>query len=148
MALDLGARPRGGWARLASEILVEDFNASLAFWCDTLGFRITYQRPGEKFAYLDLQGAQIMICQRYGGHGVNEPPYGRGVTFKIEVDDLGRLLAALKLAGWPLHAGPREVWRPAGDYEEGQVGVFVQDPDGYLLLFYEDLGPRPVRRGQ
>ncbi len=86
-----------------------------------------------------------MICERSAGREVNEPPYGRGVTFKIEVDDLGRLLAALKTANWPLHAGPREVWRSAGDYEEGQIGVFVQDPDGYLLLFYEDLGPRPAR---
>jgi len=44
-ATDYGAPPRGGWARLVCELLVEDLTASRAFWEGLLGFGLAYQRP-------------------------------------------------------------------------------------------------------
>jgi hypothetical protein len=32
----------------------------------------------------------------------------------------------------------------AGDREAGQREVFVQDPDGYLVMIAHDLGERPL----
>lgn len=137
--------PRGGWASLAPELLVRDLAASLAFWRDLLGFAIAYQRPEQRFAYLQHpDGAQIMLCQRSGNWetGPLEPPYGRGVMFQVQVNRLDPVLAALAATAWPLHSGPRAVWRRVGNCDAGQREAFVQDPDGYLVMLAESLGER------
>ena len=48
---------------LVPELIVTRLGASLAFWIEQLGFAIAYQRAEEGFAYLDLNGAQIMLEQ-------------------------------------------------------------------------------------
>jgi lactoylglutathione lyase len=35
-------------------------------------------------------------------------------------------------------------WYRHDDIEHGQTQFLVQDPDGYLLRFMQDLGQRPV----
>ena len=73
MTIDYGRPPKGGFAKLVSELLVEDLQESLYFWREALGFEIAYQRPEEKFAYLERpEGAQIMLCQR-SEHGKPGP---------------------------------------------------------------------------
>lgn len=147
MAGTYGAPPRTGWARLVCELLVEDVETSLDFWMKMLGFEIAYQRPEEGFAYLERpEGAQIMLCQR-SGNWETAPlrrPYGRGVMFQIYVENIAKTLSILSDGGWPLHAGPRDVWRRYGDREGGKREIFVQDPDGYLIMIAEDLGERPL----
>jgi hypothetical protein len=65
---DMGAPPRSGWAKLVPELLVEDIAISLPFWRDRLGFTIAYQRPEERFVYLERpEGAQIMLCSVAAG---------------------------------------------------------------------------------
>jgi catechol 2,3-dioxygenase-like lactoylglutathione lyase family enzyme len=145
---EYGSPPSHGWAPLVSELLVEDIAISLSFWTKTLGFKIAYQRPEQGFAYLERpEGAQIMLCQRAGiwETAALERPFGRGVMFQIAVDDLAIVQAALAAEGWPLHAGPREVWRRHGDREGGQLEIFVQDPNGYLIMIAQRLGERPLR---
>ena len=62
-----GAPPKSGWAKMVSELHVNDLDASLSFWRDILGFEIAYQRPAEGFVYLEHpQGHQIMLCRRHG----------------------------------------------------------------------------------
>lgn len=141
-----GLPPRSGWQKLVSELLVEDIDRSLEFWCGIIGFEIAYQRVEDRFAYLERkEGAQIMLCQRAGRRetGTLEPPFGRGVMFQIYVEDLGAILAASASAKWPVHTQLREVWRRTGDRESGQREVFYQDPDGYLLMIAQDIGTRP-----
>jgi catechol 2,3-dioxygenase-like lactoylglutathione lyase family enzyme len=142
-----GAPPRTGWAKLVCELLVEDIETSLGFWTKMLGFEIAYQRPEQGFAYLERpEGAQTMLCQR-SGNWETAPlrrPFGRGVMFQIYVESLAKVLSTLSDAAWPLHAGPREVWRRYGDREGGKREIFVQDPDGYLIMIAEDLGERPL----
>ena len=128
-------------------LLVEDVPTSLRFWTELLGFEIAYQRPEHGFAYLERpEGAQIMLCQRSGNWetGRLERPYGRGVMFQIYVTGLSSTIEALHTAHWPLHVGPREVWRRWGDREGGQREIFVQDPDGYLVMIAESIGERPL----
>jgi catechol 2,3-dioxygenase-like lactoylglutathione lyase family enzyme len=142
-----GAPPRTSWAKLVCEQLVEDIETSLGFWTKMLGFEIAYQRPEQGFAYLERpEGAQIMLCQR-SGNWETAPlrrPFGRGVMFQIYVESIAKVLSTLSDAAWPLHAGPREVWRRYGDREGGKREIFVQDPDGYLIMIAEDLGERPL----
>jgi catechol 2,3-dioxygenase-like lactoylglutathione lyase family enzyme len=58
MAIDYGRPPKGGFAKLVSELFVEDLCESLYFWREALGFEIAYQRPEQKFAYLQRPEAQ------------------------------------------------------------------------------------------
>lgn len=144
---EYGAPPKMGWARLVPEILVADLQASSCFWRDMLGFEIAYQRPEQGFLYLERpEGAQIMLCRRSGSWEMDvlERPYGRGVMFQVFVDSLSETMSRLSEAGWPLHSGPREVWRRYGDREGGKREIFVQDPDGYLVMIAEDLGERTL----
>jgi len=62
------------FAKLVSELLVEDLCESLYFWGEALGFEIAYQRPKDKFAYLERpEGAQIMLCERSEGRWETAP---------------------------------------------------------------------------
>jgi hypothetical protein len=49
MTIDYGRLTKGGFAKLVSELLVEDLGKSLYFWREGLGFEIAYQRPEQKF---------------------------------------------------------------------------------------------------
>ncbi|MDP6874318.1 MAG: VOC family protein [Alphaproteobacteria bacterium] len=146
-----GAPPSTGWQPMVCELHVEDIAASRSFWCEVIGFRVAYDRPVEDFLYLerrlaDGRGAQLMLCQRNGRWetGPMQHPLGQGVMFQLEVDDLSIVVAALAARGWPIHTPLREVWRQAGDRQDGQLEIFVQDPDGYLLMLNQDLGERPL----
>ncbi len=147
MSDDPGAPPKSGWARMVAELHVNDLAASLAFWRDVLGFGIAYQRPQEGFVYLEHpEGQQIMLCQRHGRFetGPLAHPLGQGAMFQIYLARLEPVLQALGGRNWPLYLGPREVWRQVGNEEHGQREVFVQDPDGYLLMLAEAIGSRPL----
>jgi catechol 2,3-dioxygenase-like lactoylglutathione lyase family enzyme len=147
MAEDHGAPPRGGWARMVVELHVNDLARSLRFWREVLGFGIAFRRPEELFAYLEHpEGPQVMLCQRNGRFetGRMEPPLGQGAMIQVYLDDLAPVISALESRGWPIYLGPREIWRRTGDRESGQREVFVQDPDGYLLMVAQDLGERPL----
>lgn len=131
-------------ARLVPELLVSDFAASLDFYVRVIGFAVRYDRPAEKFAYLDLGGAELMIEQEtdFWLTAPRERPYGRGINLQIEVADLDGIIARLLAAGIPLFRPAEEAWYRAGDHYSGNRQFLVQDPDGYLLRFFEDLGER------
>jgi catechol 2,3-dioxygenase-like lactoylglutathione lyase family enzyme len=163
-----GRLPVGGFAPMVPEFDVLDLRASLDFWCGILGFAIAYDRPERGFAYLQRSvaapdppahapddrdrptpaaptcGAQVMLCRR-NGHwetAAAERPFGRGINFQFHVDRVAPLLDRLSAAGWPLFRPVEENWYRAGDLETGCREFLVQDPDGYLLRFSEDLGLR------
>jgi catechol 2,3-dioxygenase-like lactoylglutathione lyase family enzyme len=145
MSVDRDAPPKTGWANMVTELHVPDLNVSLAFWKDIIGFEIAYSREKEKFVYLaHPEGQQIMLCQRHGRFetGPMKPPLGQGAMFQIYFRDIGAPLANLVAQNWPIYLGPREVRRRTGDRESGQQEVFVQDPDGYLLMLAQNIGNR------
>ncbi len=149
MSADRNAPPATGWAKIVTELHVTDLNASLAFWRDIIGFEIAYSRREEKFVYLEHpEGQQIMLCQRHGRFetGPMQPPLGQGAMFQIYFQDIEALLASLVAQNWPIYLGPREVWRKTGDRESGQREVFVQDPDGYLLMVAQNIGERGLSK--
>ena len=82
--------------RLVPELYCSDFERSLSFYTKTLGFAVRYARPEERFAFLDREGAQIMIEQpgddgRAWLAGELAYPYGRGINLEIEVSDVAAL---------------------------------------------------------
>lgn len=140
-------------ARLVPEMLVDDIQASLAFWRDVLGFAVKYDRPEACFAYLHLDGAEVMLEQRGVGPverrgiwdtGPLQRPYGRGINLEIQIDDLAVVLARVTAAGVPLFWGPEERWYRTGADEVGVRQVLVQDPDGYLIRLQQTIGTRPA----
>ena len=70
----------------------------------------------------------------------------RSSFFQFLPDDvfekISSLLMKLSTRDWPIYLGPREVWRKTGDRESGQREVFVQDPDGYLVMLAQSIGER------
>ena len=141
-----GERPAGGFAPLVPELDVTDLAASLEFWCGPLGFTVAYDRPAAGFAYLQREGAQVMLCQRNGAWdtGDLDRPFGRGINLQIRVASVAPLLLALDAVGWRLFRPVHERWYRIGDTQGGSRQFLVQDPDGYLLRFQEDIGTRPA----
>lgn len=134
------------WAALVPELSCSDLAASLGFYVGHLGFAVRFERPGEGFAYLEREGAQIMLEVAGAGWETApmERPFGRGINLQIEVSDIGPLVTGLTEAGWPLFEPPHDAWYCAGEIEHGQRQFLVQDPDGYLLRFVQVLGERPA----
>jgi len=138
--------PAGGFNALVPEFDVTDLPRSLHFWCAGLGFTVAYGRPESGFAYLEREGAQVMLCRMDGTWqtGPHEYPLGRGLNFQIAVTDVTAVLAGLERLNWPLFRPLRDVWRVTGDRQSGDREFLVQDPDGYLLRFSQGLGERPL----
>ncbi|WP_428542258.1 bleomycin resistance protein [Rhodopila sp.] len=134
------------WARLVPELLVADLDRSLRFWRDLCGFQVAFDRPEDRFAYLDLDGAQVMLEQRgLGRNWVSAPlevPLGRGINFQVGVHSIQPILATLQAAGWPLFMQPERKWYRTGSFETGVEQFLVQDPDGYLIRFSAPIGER------
>ena len=103
-----------------------------------------YQRPENRFLYLELQGAQVMLKQQNGNWetGALQRPLGRGINFQIFVESVAPLLDALRNENWPLFRECHDAWYRIAEEERGNRQFLVQDPDGYLLRFAQDLGRR------
>lgn len=145
MSSGIGNAPASGWAGFVAELHVGDIDASLSFWRDVLAFSVAYQRPTERFVYLErADGSQIMLCEQNGRFetGAMERPLGRGVMFQLYVDDLEAVLERPAARALTIYLGPREIWRAVGALEFGQREVFVQDPDGYLVMVAQNIGTR------
>ncbi|HEY3146201.1 MAG TPA: VOC family protein [Dongiaceae bacterium] len=129
-------------AKLVPELMVSSHAASRDFYVRIIGFNVRYDRPAEKFSYLDLGGAELMIEEEtdFWATAPRERPYGRGVNLQIEVDGLDAILGRLDAAGIALFPPVEEAWYRIGDNYGGNRQFLVQDPDGYLLRFFEDLG--------
>jgi hypothetical protein len=52
------------------------------------------------------------------------------------------VLERLAARALTIYLGPREIWRAVGALELGQREVFVQDPDGYLVMVAQNVGTR------
>jgi catechol 2,3-dioxygenase-like lactoylglutathione lyase family enzyme len=135
--------------KLVPELSVTNLERSLQFY-KMLGFKTEYDRPEKRFAFLSLEGSQLMLDE-----GVDDPesrfyvgeakyPLGRGLHFQIEVKSLDKIMDLLKKNNYPLKCEVQEDWFRNGDEMLGMRNILVQDPDGYLLMFHQDIGSKPV----
>jgi len=148
-------------ASLVPELDVTDLARSLAFYVDVLGFTLVFERPEERFAYLAINGAEVML-QEADGPGRRfrtaplEHPFGRGINLQVLVPDVDATYAAVCAGGLepvvPLEerwydvdvVTPSGRWESVGTMKAGNRQFVVADPDGYLLRFYTSLGATPT----
>ena len=68
-----------------------------------------------------------------------QKPYGRGINLQFSTHELDARIGRLTSAGIKLYEGKKENWRDLGGQTCGSVEFLVQDPDGYLLLFLQEI---------
>jgi len=134
--------------KLIPELDVSDLQSSLSFYVKTIGFKIVYERAEERFAFIDLDGASIMLEEAQGPGrrfrtALLEKPFGRGVNFQIQVTDVNALYKQLTDVSAEIVIPLEEKWHRSAQHELGNLQFVVADPDGYLLRFFTDLGIRP-----
>lgn len=135
-------------SKIIPELDVANLERSRHFYTNVFPFQILYERSEERFLFLDLDGAQLML-QEADGPGRRfrtaplEHPFGRGINLQIEVPDVVSLYEAAVEAQLTVVIPLEMKWYRKGLREEVGNRQFVcADPDGYLLRFYSDLGAR------
>lgn len=125
--------------KLIPELTVTNINKSKEFYTKVLGFKIEYERPEDKFTFLSLGEAQLMLEEINNNWNVGELkyPFGNGINFQIDIDDIERFVSNVKVQNVLLFKEIFTSTYQCGDecYEEKEV--LIQDPDGYLLRFSE-----------
>lgn len=129
---------------LVPELSVSDVETSKKFYKEILGFVVKYERPDEGFAYLERQGAELMLDQigktRDWMTASLEKPFGRGINFQIETSHVEQLYTSIKeTAGDAIFLEIETKHYKVGDSFIESRQFLVQDPDGYLLRFFEDI---------
>ncbi len=134
--------------KLIPELKVVNFEKSLEFYTHVLGFHVLYERPEEKFAMLDRENARLMIelleSKDRWKVGDRNYPLGQGTNFQIEVSDVDTLYHSLENNNYPIFFEMEEKWYQKDTEEVGHKQFLIQDPDGYLLRFFQDLGTRDI----
>ena len=129
------------YSRLIPELTVSDIVKTKHFYVDILGFRLEYERKVDKFIFVSLEGSQLMFEEKHeDGWNIAELeyPFGRGINFSIETNDIDTIYEKLVFKEYPLYR-PLTVnkYEVDGDSLE-QREFLVQDPDGYLLRFTKE----------
>jgi catechol 2,3-dioxygenase-like lactoylglutathione lyase family enzyme len=146
---------------LVPELDVTALAPSLRFYAEVLEFRILFERPAARFAYLERDGVELMIEEAAGpGRRFRtaplELPFGRGINFQLRVDDVDAVHARAVEAGVDIVVPIEERWyrvdvveragrwQMEGPTEAGNRQFVLADPDGYLWRPFRDLGMRPA----
>jgi catechol 2,3-dioxygenase-like lactoylglutathione lyase family enzyme len=136
---------------LVPELDVRDLDQSLGFYVGVVGFKVWFDRPDERFAYLTLGDVHLMLEEAEGpGRRFRtaplDHPYGRGVNLLIKVSDSALIEERVRAAGFLPYLPLEERWYRQDRVEHGLRQFVVADPDGYLLRFSTYIGERPAHR--
>jgi catechol 2,3-dioxygenase-like lactoylglutathione lyase family enzyme len=140
---------------LVPELYVSDLACSLDFYVETLGFRVEYERPEERFVSLRLESACLMLEQARRLSSATpkefeqgewrladlERPFGRGMNLEIEVADIEAANARIQGRNQPLLLDPHERSYRVGDQQLTVRRLLVADPDGYLIRLSQRMTP-------
>ena len=125
--------------KLVPELSVKNIDVSKDFYINILHFKLEYERPADKFAFLSYQGSQIMIEEINNHWSVGElvRPFGRGINIQIETDEIEAISQRLKDNNIKIYKDIFSSEYVAGDEVFVEKELLVQDPDGYLLRFQQ-----------
>lgn len=131
--------------KIIPELSVTNLEKSIKFY-KTVGFKIEYERPENKFVFLSLGEIQFMLQEitnndRWDAAPLTYP-FGNGINFQLEVENVDKIYNLLKENNYKIAFEIEENWYRQDDKLLGNKEFLVQDPDGYLLRFSEDLGSK------
>ena len=133
--------------RTVPELSVTNLENSLKFY-KTAGFKVEYTRPENKFAFISLGEIQFMIQEISDNDKWDIAPltypFGNGVNFQLEVDSLDEIYNNFKNSNYKIKFDIEENWYRQDNKLLGNKEFLIQDPDGYLLRFSEDLGEKEI----
>ncbi len=98
---------------------------------------------------MQLENVQIMLQEidienNKWGTGKLEYPLGVGINFQIEVQNIDEIYTRLKKANYKIFVEIEDHWYRKENTLLGCREFLVQDPNGYLLRFSQDLGEKEV----
>ena len=135
------------WNKIIPELSVTNLEKSLKFY-KIAGFKIEYERPENKFVFISLGQIQFMLQEISNNDkwdvGILKYPFGNGINFQLEVENLDEIYNNLKNANYTITFEIEENWYRQNDKLLGNKEFLIQDPDGYLLRFSEDLGEKDI----
>lgn len=133
--------------KIIPELSVTNLEKSLEFY-KTIGFKIEYERLENKFTFISLGEIQFMLQEITNNDKWEvaplKYPFGNGINFQLEVDNVGNIYNRLKDNGYKIAFEIEENWYRQDNILLGNKEFLVQDPDGYLLRFSEDLGEKNI----
>lgn len=133
------------WNKIIPELSVTNLENSLKFY-KTISFKVEYERPENKFAFISLREIQFMLQEISDNDKWNVAPliypFGNGINFQLEVTNLNEIYNNLKTANYKIIFDIEENWYRQDNKLLGNKEFLIQDPDGYLLRFFEDLGEK------
>lgn len=96
---------------LIPELSVSNIENSKKFYQE-LGFKIIYERPEDKFCFIQLEENQIMIEEINGNWNVGELkyPYGNGINISMSIKDVEKLYNSLKNKNIKFFDGFKNKW--------------------------------------
>jgi len=132
---------------IVPELYVTDLVRSLRFYLDGLGFELAYERPEHRFAAISFAGSFVLLEETPARNAASagefeagawrtadlEFPFGRGVSFQVNVADVVATHARIVDAGYDVKLGLHERAYRVGESSIRLRQFLVMDPDGYLI---------------
>ena len=122
-------------------LLSSDMSASMRFWREVMGFKMTFGDEAMGYAYFETDGAGVELMTRAGfaaALGDAAPagqPAGHQAVLVFRVDDVDAAYDEYVKRGAKPLVGPQD--RPAW----GARSAHLADTDGYLVELYTPLQP-------
>ena len=108
---------------LAVEVQVSDFQRSLKFYKDILGFKLIRNHEKAKFASFEFHGAVLMVKE------VKNLPALRGVgaVLRFVIPNVAAYFEQIR--------SKAKVIKPLKRKDYGATRFYIKDPDGYQIKF-------------
>ena len=120
-------------------LLSSDMGASIRFWRDVMGFKMSFGDEAMGYAYFETESAGVELMTRAGfaeALGMAAPdgrPAGHQAVLVFRVDDVDAAYDDYVKRGAKPLFGPQD--RPAW----GARAAHLADPDGYIVELYTAL---------
>ena len=132
------------WNQMIPEFDVFNLDETLHFYVDLIGFKVVYDRPEDKFAFLELEDVQFMVQEIDKENlkwdtGELKYPLGVGINFQIDVKNIDEIYNRLKEDNYKIFVEMEDHYYRKDDEMLGEREYLVQDPNGFVLRFAQDI---------
>lgn len=132
------------WNQMIPEFDVFNLDETLHFYVDLIGFKVAYDRPEDKFAFLELEDVQFMVQEIDKENlkwdtGELKYPLGIGINFQIDVKNIDEIYNRLKEDNYKIFVEMEDHYYRKDNEMLGEREFLVQDPNGFVLRFAQDI---------